>query len=59
MGGAAAGAAYYKREDLGLGYKWATDHMQYVGTLWDEEKLKKRLEGLVEIERDLGIAFRE
>ena len=59
LSGAAAGAAYYKRDDLGMGYKWATDHMKYVGTLWDEEKLKKRVERLVEIENSLGVTFRE
>lgn len=59
VSGAAAGAAYYKRDDLGMGYKWATDHMKYVGTLWDEKSLKKRLEQLVEIENNLGVTFRE
>ncbi|THH05087.1 hypothetical protein EW145_g5051 [Phellinidium pouzarii] len=59
LSGAAAGAAYYKRDDLGLGYKWATDHMKYVGTLWDEEKLKKRVEKIVEIEKTLGVTFRD
>lgn len=59
LSGAAAGAAYYKRDDLGMGYKWATDHMKYVGTLWEEEKLRKRLDDLLMIERDLGVAFRE
>lgn len=59
LSGAAASAAYYKREDLGLGYKWATDHMKYVGTMWEEEKLKKRLEDLMAIERNLGVPFRK
>ncbi|KAH8118775.1 hypothetical protein DFH11DRAFT_699520 [Phellopilus nigrolimitatus] len=59
LSGAAAGAAYYKKDDLGLGYKWATDHMKYVGTLWDEEKLKKRVEKLVEIEKTMGVTFRD
>ncbi|KAI5117868.1 hypothetical protein M0805_006570 [Coniferiporia weirii] len=59
LSGAAAGAAYYKRDELGLGYKWATDHMKYVGTLWDENKLRKRVEKLVEIEKSLGVTFRD
>ena len=58
LGSAVAGAAYYKKDDLGVGYKWATDHLKYVGTLWDEEKLKNRLDRLVEIEEKLGVVFR-
>lgn len=59
LSGAAAGAAYYKRNDIGQGYQWATDHMKYVGTLWDEKKLRKRLDELLEIEESLGVIFRE
>lgn len=63
MGGAllaagAAGAAYYKREEIGVGYAWATDHMKYVGTLWDEATLKRRLEDLFQIEEKMGVMFR-
>lgn len=49
LGGAAAGTAYMRRDDLGLGYTWATDHMRYVGTLWDEARMKQRVEELKEI----------
>ena len=55
----AASAAYYKKEDLGLGYKWATDHMKYVGNLWNEEQLKKRVDMLMEIDHSLGVVFRK
>ncbi|KDQ64254.1 hypothetical protein JAAARDRAFT_118213 [Jaapia argillacea MUCL 33604] len=58
MAGAAAGTAYWRREDLGSGYSWASDHMKYVGNLWDDKILKLRVESLVEIERDLGVTFR-
>lgn len=58
VAGAAAGTAYWKREELGIGYKWATDHMKYVGTLWDEGALHKRLDALLSIERDMGVVFR-
>ncbi|KAH9938308.1 uncharacterized protein B0H18DRAFT_10339 [Fomitopsis serialis] len=58
VAGAAAGTAYWKREDLGLGYKWAADHMKYVGTLWDERALHRRLERLLAVERDMGVIFR-
>ena len=33
--------------------------MKYVGTLWDEEKLRKRLNELLDIEESLGVIFRE
>ena len=57
--GAAAGAAYYQRDNIGQGYQWAADHMKYVGTLWDEEKLKKRINELIDIEDSLGVIFRK
>ncbi|KZT29288.1 hypothetical protein NEOLEDRAFT_1145065 [Neolentinus lepideus HHB14362 ss-1] len=58
VAGAAAGTAYWRREDLGLGYAWVTDHMRYVGTLWDEKRLVKRVEKVLEIERDMGVIFK-
>lgn len=58
LSGAVAGTAYYKRKDLGLGYQWATDHMKYVGTLWNEDVLKKRMDRVIEIEQTLGVPFR-
>ncbi|TFK43728.1 hypothetical protein BDQ12DRAFT_675456 [Crucibulum laeve] len=58
LAGAAAGGAYYKREDLGQGYSWATDHMKYVGCLWDEDALKQRVETLIDIEEQEGVIFR-
>lgn len=58
LAGAAAGGAYYKREDLGLGYAWATDHMKYVRNLWDEAALEKRVNTLVDAEEQEGVTFR-
>jgi hypothetical protein len=56
--GAAAGTAYYKRNDLALGYGWATDHMKYIGNLWDEDAMRKRVEDVIDIEQDIGVIFR-
>jgi hypothetical protein len=53
-----AGTAYYKREDLGAGYSWATDHMRYIGALWDESALNKRVDDLLNVEEHFGITFR-
>jgi len=56
--GAAASAAYYKKEEIGSGYTWATDHMKYVGNLWDEQEMNKRLDTVVGYEKKMGILFR-
>ncbi|KAK0230978.1 hypothetical protein IW262DRAFT_1453901 [Armillaria fumosa] len=58
LAGAAAGGAYYRRDDLGVGYTWATDHMKYVRNLWDEPALRQRVEDLVDIEEQEGVIFR-
>lgn len=58
VAGAAAGGAYWRRDDLGVGYSWATDHMKYVRNLWDEEALKRRVNSLIEIEETEGVVFR-
>jgi len=54
---AAAGTAYYRRDDIGSGYSWATDHMNYVRNLWDEEALRKRMRDLDDIQVHLGVTF--
>lgn len=58
IAGAAAGTAYWKRDDLSTRYKWATDHMQYVGALWQERELQNRLKALLDIEDEMGVMFR-
>ncbi|KAG2013289.1 hypothetical protein CC2G_010218 [Coprinopsis cinerea AmutBmut pab1-1] len=58
LAGAAAGGAYYARDHLTQGYTWATDHMKYVGNLWDEQGLKARVETLVDIDEQEGVIFR-
>ncbi|KAI6152183.1 hypothetical protein BKA82DRAFT_993642 [Pisolithus tinctorius] len=55
--GAAAGAAYWRREDITSGYNWAFGHMKYVGTLWDGEGMTKRLDNLLLAEKQ-GIIFK-
>jgi hypothetical protein len=58
LAGAAAGGAYYAREDLTQGLTWATDHLAFVGNLWDQAALEKRVEDLVDIEKEYGVVFR-
>lgn len=56
--GAAAGTAYYKRDDLGSSYNWAADHMKYIKNLWDEDTLRNRIENIINTEKELGVLFR-
>ncbi|GLB33969.1 putative serine esterase (DUF676) [Lyophyllum shimeji] len=58
LAGAAAGSAYYKREELNVGFTWAADHMKYVGNLWDEAALKRRIEALIEMDERAGVTSR-
>ncbi|KAH9951736.1 hypothetical protein B0H21DRAFT_842833, partial [Amylocystis lapponica] len=58
IAGAAAGTAYYKRDELSVGYKWATDHMQFVGALWDQRAMQRRVQALLDIEAEVGVLFR-
>ncbi|KAF8628712.1 hypothetical protein AX17_005935 [Amanita inopinata Kibby_2008] len=58
LAGAAFGGAWSKREDLGQGYQWATDHMKFIGNLWDEKTLQKRVDDLIALERSHNVIFR-
>jgi len=63
MGGAViasatAGAAYMRRDDLTSGYSWASDHMKFIGNLWDEKAMRARLDNLVAAQTDHGIIFK-
>ena len=58
LAGAVAGGAYYKKDDLTQGLSWATDHMKYVGNLWDEKASNQRVEALIDIEKKRGVIFR-
>ncbi|KAH6915132.1 hypothetical protein BKA70DRAFT_1368913 [Coprinopsis sp. MPI-PUGE-AT-0042] len=58
VAGAAAGGAYYARDQLTQGYTWATDHMKYVGNLWDNDGMKARVESLMDIDEQEGVVFR-
>lgn len=58
MAGALAGTAYYHRADIETSYGALTQHMQYVGALWDKEALAERVRHLVEGETMHGVFFR-
>lgn len=54
---AVGGAAYLKREDIGVGATWINDHLKYVGTLWSRYDLEARLDRMLEIESRMGVLF--
>ena len=58
MAGALAGTAYYHRADIETSYGALTQHMQYVGALWDKDALAERVRHLVEGETMHGVVFR-
>ena len=58
IAGATAGAAYMRREDITSGYTWASDHMKFVGNLWDEKVMRERLDNLLAANADHGIIFK-
>lgn len=64
LAGAAAGTAYWKRNEVaqygaqvaGVG-TWMRDHMQYVGNLWDERALARRVDDIMQLVEDGGVIF--
>ncbi|KAF8450520.1 hypothetical protein L210DRAFT_283686 [Boletus edulis BED1] len=58
LAGATAGAAYMRRDDITSGYTWASDHMRFVGSLWDEKAMHQRLDDLLAADTDHGIIFK-
>ena len=58
VAGAAGGAAFYHRAEIGTHYGALQDHMQYVGALWEKDALLERVRHLVGGETDHGIIFR-
>ncbi|KAI9574668.1 hypothetical protein HD554DRAFT_2166134 [Boletus coccyginus] len=58
VAGATAGAAYMRKDDITSGYSWASDHMKFVGSLWDEKAMRGRLDNLLAAQTDHGIVFK-
>ncbi|ORY32635.1 hypothetical protein BCR39DRAFT_523294 [Naematelia encephala] len=58
LGAAAAGTAYYRREDLANGWKFGYEHMTFVRNLWDEAALRGRLDGIAELGDHHRVLFR-
>ena len=59
LAGAAAGTAYYRRNDISVSYNYLQDHMKYVGNLWEEKAMEERLVAILEAEERHNVVFRK
>ncbi|KAK0646203.1 hypothetical protein B0T16DRAFT_156281 [Cercophora newfieldiana] len=54
---ASGAAAYYNREQISQGWGWAASHMEFVGCLARKEELRRRVQYMVRLNKDLGVGF--
>ncbi|KAL7421529.1 hypothetical protein Q5752_003298 [Cryptotrichosporon argae] len=57
LGAAAAGTAYYRRDDLVMGWTWGYEHMTFVRALWDDNGMCARLDNIDRLGRERAVVF--
>ncbi|CAI2184382.1 5902_t:CDS:2 [Funneliformis geosporum] len=45
----AAAATYYHKDKVSKGVEWLGSHLEYVGVLWNQDELSKRVENLLKV----------